>query len=223
MKLDSTKDRFLSPLLALLQDAINSDLEEEGLDAGQAVQHVAPYDMPLELAGELSLPALSCFRMRTALRRHSAIHLDELVTLRFRYITPGTARESLDERWPLIEHAWRSLVRTLEHGYHSAHRDGVRVRDEIGIVWIAWEQTNKVEMYADSGEFAYPAFQADVVMQVRDLRLPRNDTTELHPMAGLRAEIGVDGGTADVTVEALTPVGEAQKDAEPFEEEAVLP
>lgn len=221
MSLDVTKDDTLLPLLSLLQDAINSDLEAKGLNAGEAVQHIAPYDMRLELAGELSLPALSCFRVRSVPTRQSAVHLDERVTLRFKYVSASTARESIDERWPLLEHVWRSFVATMDRGYHEAHRASARVLDEIGFVWISWNQTNKLEVYADDGDYAYPAWQADVQVQWRDLG--RNDTTALYPMTGVRASIGTDGGVDDVITTILTETGEAEQDAEPFEEEAVLP
>ncbi|HMJ15742.1 MAG TPA: hypothetical protein VK524_30205, partial [Polyangiaceae bacterium] len=94
--LDSMVDPLIGPMLALLKDAINAELAVEmialDLDPEDAVQTTAPHPVALEIAGQLAMPLLTCFRVRSRSRVATFGHTDHVSMLQFGYLTPATAR-----------------------------------------------------------------------------------------------------------------------------------
>lgn len=207
--LDSLVDPLIAPLLALLKDAINADLAAEMLALDlvpeDAVQTTAPHPVPLEIAGQLALPMLTCFRVRSRSRVATFSHTDQVNTLQFGYLTPATSREQLDERWPLLDRVWQSLLRTLNRGSHPAHLAGAPVLEEAGVVRIATEAALKLELFAEAGDYSYPMFRGEVDVTWRDTS--PFDTSGLFPALSFEHEFHidrpVDEGEPDVVSLAL--------------------
>lgn len=229
--LERLPDPLVTPLLELLKDAVNAKLAETmerlGLDAEDAI--AATLNYPVEarsLGGQLNLPLLACYRIRQQSQRRTFGYLDQLVTLRLQYISSATSFDRLDDRWPLLDYVWRAAFDTLCAGHHAAHQDDAHVLEDAGVIWVN-EAATKIEGYLAGGDYAYPQWEADVQVTWRDLA--KTDTSALYPVLSLQARItqALDGDprepAGDVIIRAYTPTGLEELDAEPFEDEAVLP
>ena len=220
--LDTVEDPLITPLLALLKDAINSDLGAEApssdgdgdaVVAEPAVATTQPYPAPIEMAGETALPQLSCYRIRSRGRRRSIAYVDRTVTLQFTYVSAATAREQLDERWPLLERVWVALESALLAGRHPMHAGGDDVLGVLGIIDVPVEAMQKREFYAPGGNFAYPAFAAEVDVVVQTA--PGADTSHLYPALSFQSDLYIGGVTSappDVSALSYTPIGAALRD-----------
>jgi hypothetical protein len=219
--LDGMVDPLIGPMLALLKDAINADLAAEmialDLEPEDTVQTTAPHPVPLEIAGQLAMPLLTCFRVQSRSRVATFLHTDHVNLLQFGYLTPATAREQIDERWPLLDRVWRALLRTLANGAHPAHQAGAPVLTNAGVVRISTDSAKKLELFAESGDYAYPMFRGEVEVVWRDASLV--DTSALYPALSFTHEFNVNGGSEDgepdVVSRALTKAGRIAEGLDP--------
>jgi hypothetical protein len=220
--LDVIPDPLITPLLALLHDAINADLAVDMTAAGVPVEdavlttsHV-PLVLPLEGAGVL--PALHCYRVRTRPVQTTMYYLDHGYTLQFAYATPPTGREQLDARWPILDRAWSSLVRTLKRGHHPAHMADADVLLDAGMVRVAVQTAVKRELFVDGGQQVFPGFVAEVDVVWRDDN--DQDQTPVFPALSFDAQLFTDtedtSGDPDVIARVLTDAGEADPDGKNF-------
>lgn len=228
-------DPLLDPLLALLKDAVNTELAEQFEAAGIEAEDVIASTLRRPVnAGDVvvapasdSLPVLVGFRMREQPFRRTFGHLDYRTTLRLQYIGNACAIDQLNKRWPILSATWRAAFDALCAGHHEAHADDDRVLDAAGVVWLN-EAPFKTEGYLPGGDAVYPIWEADVVLDWRDLDKEAGRTRDLYPVLSLDARITQqleDDGrepAGDVVFTAYTPAGLQELDAEPYEEEAVL-
>jgi hypothetical protein len=224
-ELQSLPDPLITPLLALLKDAINADVaaamvaagltvagdsDGAGEDAAVITTLARPFELRVE--GNEALPALHCYRTQARTRQFTAVHLDHLYTLQFVYVTPAVEKDQLDERWPLLDIVWRSLVTTLKKGHHPAHLAGAHVLCDAGVVRADYATALKREMCVEGEHFNNPGFIAQVEVTWRDLS--KEDTTGLPLALSFDARVYVDqpdlsapGIGPDVTARAVTDAG----------------
>jgi hypothetical protein len=227
--LDTVADPLITPILALLKDAINAELAAEvpvdpDIVAEPAVATTAAYPVSIEMAGETALPILSCYRVRSRASQRTVAFVDHTLSLQFTYVSAATSREELEARWPLLDRVWRTLEATLREGSHAAHAAGAAVLSGLGIIDVPLQSALKRELYQPGGDYAYPAFVAemDLVVQASSLA----DPSTLWPALSFQSDIylgDVADDPADVRVISYTPIGLEERDAEPYEEEAELP
>lgn len=214
--LDTVEDPLLTPLLALLADAINADLAAEAPPSATpeaAVASTAPHPVPIITVGETALPVLSCYRVRSRARRRSIAYVDHTTTLQFSYLSASTAREQLPARWPMLERVYQALVKALVAGTHPAHAAGAEVLEPLGLIDVLLPSLQKRELFAEGGDFTYPMFllEVDVVVQTSDF----TDPSTLWPALSFEAGIyhhAVSDDAPDVAVISYTPLGQAVKD-----------
>lgn len=216
--LDTVVDPLLTPLLGLLQDAINADLAAEvppapDTTAEPAVATTAPHPVPIVIAGETALPLLACYRVRSRARQRSISYVDHTQTLQFSYLSAATAREQLPARWPSLERVYQALLKTLRAGHHPAHAGDANVLEGLGIIDVPLSTLQKRELFAEGGDFTYPMFllEVDVVVQTATF----NDPSTLYPALSFETGIYIGCVTEappDVSVISYTPLGEAVRD-----------
>ena len=216
--LDTVVDPLVTPLLALLKDAINADLAAEvppspDTTPEPAVATTAPHPVPIIMAGETALPLLACYRVRSRARQRSVVYFDHTQTLQFSYLSAATAREQLPARWPSLERVYQALVKTLRAGHHPAHAGDANVLESLGIIDMPLTTLQKRELFAEGGSFTYPMFlcEVDVVVQTTDF----TDPSTLWPALSFETGIYHDHVTdeePDVSVISYTPLGQAVKD-----------
>lgn len=210
--LDQLPDPLITPLLALLADAANADLSAEMVEAGLTPELVvattAPHPVALEILGETALPLLACYRVRTRSRRFSIAYVDHTYTLQLAYLTPAAAREQLGARWPLLDRVWSSLLRALRRGRHDAHQAGANVLGPAGVLKVDLATAQKLELFAEAGDFTYPMFRAEVDVVYRSAS--EIDTSALYPALSFTHHFYVDGGGGepDAVSVSLTPAGQ---------------
>ena len=220
--LDTLSDPLVTPVLALLKDAVNADLRAQMLLAGvepeDAIVSTAPHPVELEIAGESPLPMLTCYRVRSRSRQFSFSHVDHTSTLQLSYITSATAREQLDERWPLLHRVWTAILTTLARGHHLSHQEGASVLLDAGVIRLDPATAQKREVFVAGGDYTYPGFVAEIDVVHRDGA--ELDTSTLYPVLSFTHRFHIDEGSedgeADVTAISLTPAGELV----PYEEPA---
>lgn len=220
--LDVIPDPLITPLLALLFDAINADLALDMAAAGATVEdavattsHV-PFTLTLEGAGVL--PALHCYRVRTRSVQSTMYYLDHGSTLQFVYCTPPAGRDMLDVRWPLLDRVWHSLIRTLKRGHHPAHQADADVLLDAGVVRVMVQTAIKRELFIEGGQQTYPGFVAEVEVVWRDAN--DQDQGPFYPALSFDAQLYTDtedtSGDPDVIARVLTDAGEAHPDGKDF-------
>lgn len=224
---DVVRDPLLTPLLALLAAGINADVGEIMVhDGGQSVPAVLATQLhPLDLTTTPDGgPFLSAYRIRERVKRTTMRHLDNIATIQFDYVTPSCGKGQLDSRWPILTQVWKSLIATLDAGKHSAYEEGRDIGAEAGIVYVDLSTASKVELYADQ-ETTFPAFRAQVDITWRNLS--GADAYELYPALSFAVAIvpaeeepGVPGDEHQVDAVAYTPIGEEEREAEPFDDES---
>jgi hypothetical protein len=223
MRLDSTEDPLVAPILGLVQAAVNARfvVDDALFESDEAVKstHNYPIDLLIGL-GDLAMPALGCHRTRTRHKRHSAVWTDHVSTLRFTYITPACSREQLGRRWPLLDRVWQATVDAICAGHHEDYLDDAEVLADAGVIRVNVDTATKQELYADHGDFSYPAFWGEIEITWRDLT--KHDTTDLSPFLSAHGQYFVEGNpsTPDVESATYTEAGIADRDGEPFELEA---
>lgn len=210
--LESLPDPLLGPLLPLLKDAINSDLRVEQTAAGVApadlkdvVVQAWPNAVTLEILGQAALPVLAAFRLRARSRRATVTFWEHTYTLQFEYVTPQTALEQIDNRWPLLDRVWLALMDTLCRGTHADHTPapGDPVMEDSGLVRVLTETALKQEMYAESAGYAYPMFRATVDVVCQSNR-SRTDIDDLGVANTVRAMFWTDPEVDDYAT-TVTP------------------
>lgn len=229
ISLERLPDPLTEAVLGVAEAAANAGLADRLERLGYTETEVAiastanyPVDAKI-LGGELSLPLLSCYVVSQQSRRTTFYHLDEDVTLRLHYVCSATGEDRLDERWPVLGVVWRDVFAALYAGGHEDYLDDACALEDAGVVWISSAPTVRYG-YLPDGAYAYPQFVADVRLTWR----PQDGAeTVLYPMLGADLVIQqageVLGSGFDVYATANTPEGAAAVDAEPYEEEAVLP
>lgn len=228
LNLERVSDPLVSGVLALLTDAVNADLAEHmeragiALDSEKPVQQAVPHPVDLRMGlAEQTLPVLAVYRVRE--RGESLVmgRDDTRVTLQATYICDATAREQLAERWPLLSFAAESIRQTMLRGSHSAHRGGEVVYEAMGVQIVYSRTWNKVEAYAEAGDYCYPMFRAEIEMNVRDARdmQPRPTLYPFHEIRTFINTASTPGTPRDVEAVTLTEAGEAALE-EPFAEES---
>lgn len=216
--LDTVEDPLITPLLAFLKDAINSDLSPETPPATTpepAVATTALHPVVIEIAGETALPLLSCYRVRSRSRRRSVTYIDRTVTLQFTYVSAATAREQLDARWPLLERVWVALEGALLAGAHPAHEDGANVLTPLGVIEVPLGASQKREAFQAGGDYTYPCFVAEVELVVQTTTTA--DTSHLYPALSFQSDLYIGSVTEappDVSALSYTPLGAAVRDGE---------
>lgn len=223
MRLDSVEDPLVAPILGLVQAAVNARMVEldAQFEADEAIKSTHPYPIDLMLGlGDLAMPALGCHRVRTRHKRHSVVWTDHVTTLRFTYITPSCSREQLGKRWPLLERVWQEAVSAMCTGHHASYLEDAEVLKDAGVIRVNVDTATKQELYADHGDFAYPAFWGEIEVTWRDLT--KHDTDELSPFLSAHGQYFVEGNpsTPDVESATYTEAGIADRDGDPFELEA---
>jgi hypothetical protein len=205
--LESIADPLLGPLLALLKDAINSDLAAEQTAAGvvadeveDAVTAVYPNAVNLQMLGQATLPALSAFRLRTRSTRVTSVYWEHTYTLQFEYITPQTALEQIDNRWPLLDRVWLALIDTLCRGTHADHEGGDEVLADAGIVKVLTGTAQKQEAYVEGTGYAYPMFRASIDIVCQSNR-SRTDIDDLGTANTVRGKFFIDPDVDDYATE----------------------
>ena len=215
--LDTVQDPLITPLLALAKDAVNADVVldvDPAATPEAAVATTAPHPVPIEILGETALPVLACYRIRARTTERSLLLTDYTYTLQWVYVSPATAREQLDERWPLLNRVWLSLMKAVYAGQSPAHAAGVDVLGPIGVIDMPGERALKREFFYDGGDYAYPAFvwEMEVVMQDDSA----TDTTGLWPALSFLSQFWIDSGVTaeppDVSVISYTPLGKLVRD-----------
>lgn len=222
--IDRTRDTLLTPLLEFLQAAINADLNEVMIDeAGESQPAVASVLIrPQALDQDPDGARLSCYRLRTRSKRVSFGHVDHVSTLQFDYVTPSCGAEQLDDRWPILQRVWGSLVRAMSDGSHEAYNEGQESLSRCGIIFVDISSAQKVEIYAD-GEVAFPAFRGSIDVTWRDGYAV--DTADMYPALSWTNLVYADGVEAPSAVSvSYTDAGLVERDADTIEEtgEAVL-
>jgi hypothetical protein len=223
--LDSLPDPLITPILALLYDAINADLTAEMTAAGvppdllePAVQTTCKVPFTLGMEGSGVLPALHCYRVRTRSVQTTMYYLDHGSTLQFAYATPPTGRDMLDVRWPLLDRVWHALIRTLVRGSHPAHMGGADVLLDAGVVRILRQTAIKRELFTPDGQQTFPGFVAEVDVIWRD----ENDQDQgpFYPALSFDAQLYTDNEDTsqdpDVIARVLTDAGEADPAGKDF-------
>jgi hypothetical protein len=202
--LDTLHDPLITTLLALSKDAINADVALEADPAATpeaAVATTAPHPIPIEIIGETAMPILACYRVRSRAARRSLHLYDHTQTLQWIYVSPSTAREQLPMRWPLLEHVWQALFGAVTTGAHPAHADGAQVLAPLGVIEMPLPRILKREFFYDAGDYAYPAFVAELDVVVQDDSAL--DTSGLYPALSFQTNIWIGDITAlppDVSV-----------------------
>lgn len=214
--LDTLQDPLIATLLALSKDAINAEVALEADPTATpeaAVATTAPHPIPIEIIGETAMPILACYRVRTRAARRSLHLYDHTQTLQWIYVSPSTSREQLPSRWPLLEHVWQALFGAVTTGAHPAHAGGAQVLAPLGLIDLPLPRIIKREFFYDAGDFAYPAFVAEMDVVVQDDSAL--DTSGLWPALSFHIGIYIGDVTeaeADVRVISYTPLGEAVRD-----------
>jgi hypothetical protein len=212
--LDVIPDPLVTPVLALLYDAINADLAIDMAAAGvpveNAVSTTSHVPFTLTMVGAGALPALHCYRVRSRSSQQTVQWVNHTSTLQFVYATPAAGREQLDVRWPLLDRVWHSMLRALKRGYHPAHAGGDLVLLEAGVVRIDLSTAIKREAFIEAGQQTFPGFVAELDVVWRDA----NDIDQgpffpaLSFDALLFTDRPVDTETeADVHARAVLPAG----------------
>jgi hypothetical protein len=171
---------------------------------------------------------LVAFRIREQAFRRTFVHLDQRTTVRLQYIGNACGLDQLDERWPILSRVWQAAIAALLAGHHTAHQDDAPVLEEAGVVWVN-EAAAKAEGFLPKGDAVYPMWEADVQLDWRDLDKQAGRTRDLYPVLSLSGRIMQqleDDGrepAGDVVIRSYTSTGLEELDAEPYEEEAVLP
>jgi hypothetical protein len=231
--LNCLRDPLITPLLALLQDAVNADmralmafeLRDTGADPVDAIKFTMPRPLELPKEGDGPLPALGCYRLRTRSKQVTFGHKEHYSTLRFQYMTPATAFSTLEDRWPLLNHVWESIIATLARGYHDAHRDGYRLLDDLLVTWVNLDSATKQELYVEGSDNINPGFIGDI--EIRTRIAPTDDVTT-YPILSFYTKLyegAADPGPSrapDVESLAFTPLGQEARDAEYADDEQEL-
>ncbi len=226
MRLDSTSDPLIDPVLALIKAAVNAEFvtmdPQFGSDEVVKTTHNYPIDLTLGL-GDMSMPALGCHRIRSRAKRFSVVHTDYINTLKFTYITPACAREQIGGRWPLLERVWRTAVDVLFLGHHPAYLSDAPVLINAGVINVDLNTATKQELYAEQGDYAFPAFFGEIEVTWRASTAEQR-TAALYPFLSARGKMraGPGVGPPDLTFDAYTPLGLEERDAQPFEQESEL-
>lgn len=208
--LDVIQDPLITPILALLRAGINADLAADmatqGVTPEPAIATVSPVPFVLGREGDGVLPALHCYRIRSRSKQTTLFYRDETATLQLVYVTPATGRDQIEQRWPILDRVWRSLVRTLRSGYLG----GVDVLGAAGVIHVAAETANKQELYIERQE-SFPGFVAtiDVVWRPAD----ESDVGTVYPALSIDGQLftdtdGVTTGTPDVISRVVLPAGD---------------
>lgn len=212
--LDSIPDPLLTPLLALLKDAVNADLALDMAAAGApveaAIATVSKVPFTLSLEGEGTLPALHAYRIRSSTSRATFVHLNHVSRLQFAYATPATGRDLLDARWPLLDRVWHAMLRALRRGGHANHAAGADVLLDAGVVSVALTGAFKREAFIEGAHEVFPGFVAEVDVTWRNAL--DVDQGPFFPVLSLDAQLYVDrdvdlDSAPDVHARAVTPAG----------------
>lgn len=184
--LERLSDPLVTPILALLKDAVNADLAAAMTDAGisptmDAVKSTVPHPISAQiLTADPSLPMLVCYRVRQVNQRRTFGYVDQLCTLRLQYITDATSVEQIGSRWPLLDRTWRACIKALCDGHHPAHASDDNVLEDAGVVWVN-EAAQKSESFLGGGDFVFPQWEADIQVTWRDAAL--TDVSDLDDLA----------------------------------------
>jgi len=229
--IERLSDPLTSAVLALGTAAANAELARRMALLGETSPDLAvctSVNHPITLAmlgGQLSLPILACYARQSRRKRVTFGHVDNIVTLRLHYVSNATAHEEIDERWPSLGIIWRAISAALFDGRSSAYQDGADVLCDAGVVWVNPEASMQ-ESYAPQGDFAYPQWEADFVLQWR----PEDEAdAELicYPMLGVDAQLAEfddELGPAQlVEIRANTELGDQVDCATPYDDESELP
>lgn len=209
--LDTLEDPLITPLLALAKDAINADVAldvDPAATPEAAVATTAPHPIPIEIIGETAMPILACYRVRTRVSQRTVHLYDHTQTLQWVYVSPATSREQLPYRWPLLEHVWQALLSAVTSGSSAAHKGGAQVLEPIGVIDLPLPRILKREFFYDNGDYAYPAFVAEMDVVVQDDSAL--DTSHLWPALSFQSDIYLGDVTTDppdVSVISYTPLG----------------
>lgn len=220
---DVVRDTMLTPLLALLMAAVNSDvgavMSHDGGVTSDAIASTQLHPLDLGISPD-NKTILSAYRVSSRPKRVTMQRIDHIVTLQFDYMTPSAGHDQLDERWPLLDKVWTKMVDTLAAGRHADHLDGEDVLATAGITFVDLASARKVELYAAGGEFTFPAFRASIEVTWRNGA--RTDTSHLYPALSFTSSLhqateNEDGetvldGEPIVTVISYTPAGIAKRD-----------
>lgn len=193
--LEALSDPLITPLLALMKDAINADVRAQMVAAGKtpedAVVTTAPHPVALEIAGQAALPLLSCYRVRSRQRSTTMYWIDSVDTLQFAYVTPQCAREQIDERWPLLQRVWRRILITMQLGCDVAHLSGADVFGPAGVIAYEESSASKVDLFAETGDYAYPMFRGEMEVIWRDDEYQTSRTAALFPALSIESDLFV--------------------------------
>lgn len=213
--LDCIPDPLITPILGLLKFAINADLAKDMVHAGVAVEDAvastSPVPFALNMEGEGQLPALHCYRVRSSSSQYSIAYTNHTSKLQFVYASPAAGRDLLDQRWPLLDRVWHSLIRTLKRGIYPGYEGGIDVMQDAGVIRTDLATTNKREIFIEGGELTYPGFIAEVDVIWRDAN--DMDTGPSYPALSFDHRFYVDqpdtSGTPDVIARSVTEAGES--------------
>lgn len=214
--LDCISDPLITPILALLQYAINTDLAKDmanaGVDVEDAVATTSPLPFALDMEGEGQLPALHCYRVRSSSSQYSISYTNHTSKLQFVYASPAAGRDNLEARWPLLDRVWHSLARTLKRGMYPGYEGGIDVMLRAGVIRTDLSTSNKREIFVEGGELSYPGFIAEVDVVWRDAN--DMDPGPTHPALSFDHRFYVDqpdtSGTPDVIARSVTEEGETE-------------